>query len=332
MKQKIILLVALLAGIVAFVLSKQNFENFKVKFQGQFAQVRVVAAAKNLPPGTTLKMTDIGAKTVFQKNVVGRAVKPDEYTEIVNRRTRNFLQEGDPILWSDIEMPSGGLIGLSGMIEIGQRAISIPVDTTANVSGLVKPNDHVDIIGTFNFPTGARAGGGPPGAAGNAPDAVTLTILQDVTILACGRNMGRRTTEGEMPERYGGDQYAAVTVAVTPREAEMLVFAHGKGRLTLALRNREDVSMPPLTESVDFQKLERNFGQLNLLRQERLHPGSGAVTLPPASVNITPSVPRAAAPAPAAAAPTPVPAAVGRPASTTPAPAAPARLPGAVKP
>ncbi|MCX7824066.1 MAG: Flp pilus assembly protein CpaB [Verrucomicrobiae bacterium] len=311
MKQKIILLIALLSGIAAFVLSRQNFENFKVKFQSQFATVRVVAAARNLPPGTTLKMSDIGTKTVFQKNVVGRAIRPDEYTEIINRKTRTFLQEGDPILWSDIEMPFAGAGGLASMIEIGQRAISIPVDNIANVSGLVKPNDHVDILGTFTFPPGVRGTAPAAPGAGHMPDTVTLTILQDVTVLACGRNMSRRTLESEAPERFGGDQYSSVTISVTPREAEMLVFAHNKGKLTLALRNREDVSMPPLTESVDFAKLEKNFGQLNALRQQRLHPTPGGFSPLPAPAPA--SAPATPAPAATAPAPTPAPAGGTRP-------------------
>jgi hypothetical protein len=52
----------------------------------------------------------------------------------------------------------------------------------------------------------------------------------------------------------------------------MLVFSHQKGRLSLALRNREDVSVEQQLENVDFQRLEKNFNDLNRLRQQRLHP------------------------------------------------------------
>ena len=269
MKQKIILLAALLAGIAAFVLSKQNFESFKNKFTAQFAQVRVVAAARNMPVGTVLTMGDIGAMTVFAKSVTGRAVLPDEYTELVGKKTRVFIEKEQPILWSDIDMPFGGFGGMSGMIRQGERAVAIPVDSTSAVSGHVKPNDHVDIIGTFSFP-GAT---GRTGANSQLSDTVTLTILQDVTILATGQIMSRRPSEMEGPggDRFGS-QYSAVTVAVTPREAEMLVFAQQKGRLALALRNREDVSVEQQLENVDFQMLEKNFNELNRVRQQRLHP------------------------------------------------------------
>lgn len=271
MKQKIILLAALLAGIAAFILSKQNFENFKTKFLAQFAQVRVVAASRNIPVGTMLTMGDIGAMTVFAKNVTGRAVLPDEYTELVGKKTRVFIEKEQAILWSDVDMPYGGFGGMSGMIKHGERAVAIPVDSTAAVSGHVKPNDHVDIIGTFTFP---GATGRPGAAAANSQlsDTVTLTILQDVTVLATGQIMSRRPSEMEGGADRFGSQYSSITVAVTPREAEMMVFAHQKGRLNLALRNREDVSVEQQMENVDFQMLEKNFNELNRVRQQRLHP------------------------------------------------------------
>jgi pilus assembly protein CpaB len=269
MKQKIILLAALLAGIAAFVLSKQNFESFKAKFLKQFAQVRVVAAARNIPVGTTLTMSDIGAMTVFAKSVTGRAVQPDEYTELIGKKTRVFIEKEQAILWSDVDLPYGGIGGLSSMIKHGERAVAIPVDSTAAVSGHVKPNDHVDIIGTFTFPGAAR--GGTSAASQQLSDTIAITILQDVTVLATGQLVSRRSSEIQGADRFGS-QYASVTVAVTPREAEMLVFAHQKGRLSLSLRNREDVSVEQQLENVDFQKLEKNFNELNRVRQQRLHP------------------------------------------------------------
>jgi pilus assembly protein CpaB len=294
MKQKIILLIALLAGLAAFVLSKRSFENFKQDFQKQFATVLVVAAARDIAPGTMLKLEDIGTKTVFAKAVTGRAVKPDEYTELVGKKTRTFLQREQPILWSDVDLPYGGLGGLSSMIVRGERAISIPVDQVASVTGHVRPNDHVDIIGTFSFPGVARAGGG------GLSDTVTLTILQDVTVLATGKSTGRRYADMEFGDRFGGEQYATVTVAVTPREAEMLVFAHQKGKLALALRNREDVSVEKQLGNVDFQMMEKNFNALNAERQQRLHPIAAplAAPLPAPPPAQPPALPPVAAPAP----------------------------------
>ena len=69
--------------------------------------------------------------------------------------------------------------------------------------------------------------------------------------------------------RAGG--YNMVTLSVTPREAEMLVFAEQiKGRLVLSLRNPSDVSFENDLPRVDFDKIQEEIRTLNLFRQENL--------------------------------------------------------------
>ena len=280
MKQKIILLAALLAGIAAFILSKQNFEGFKSRFTAQFAKRQVLVAARDIPAGVPLRPGDYKQGVVFAAAITGRAVLPDEEDQLVEKKTRYPLSAEMAILWSDIEAPGGGFGGMASVVRLGERAVAVPVDTTAAVSGHVKPNDHVDIIGTFSFPGATGHTAATPGAQ-QLSDTVTITILQDVTILATGQLMSRRPSEMEGPgaDRFGS-QYSSVTVAVTPREAEMLVFAQQKGKLSLALRNREDVSVEQQLENVDFQMLEKNFNELNRLRQQRLHPALLSPTVP----------------------------------------------------
>ena len=62
-----------------------------------------------------------------------------------------------------------------------------------------------------------------------------------------------------------------MTLEVTPREAEMLVFAEQiHGRLTLTLRNPNDVSYENELPKVDFEKIQSEIEELNLKRQENL--------------------------------------------------------------
>ena len=69
--------------------------------------------------------------------------------------------------------------------------------------------------------------------------------------------------------RPGG--YGMVTLELTPREAEMLVFAEQiKGRLALALRNPSDVHYESELPRVNFEKIEAEIESLNLYRQRTL--------------------------------------------------------------
>ena len=66
-----------------------------------------------------------------------------------------------------------------------------------------------------------------------------------------------------------GASYNSVTVEVTPREAELLVFAeHVRGQLILALRNPTDLSYEKDLPNINFQHLENRLPELNEYRQK----------------------------------------------------------------
>ena len=139
------------------------------------------------------------------------------------------------------------------------RAISINVSGSASVSGMVNPNDHVDVLGTFSFPSKEVEG---------ELELVTMTILQDVLVLAVGKETSKSML---IATRRAQTSYNMVTLEVTPREAEMLVFAEQiKGRLALALRNPDDIYYEKELPRVDFQKIQAEIEQLNEYRQNQL--------------------------------------------------------------
>jgi pilus assembly protein CpaB len=118
---------------------------------------------------------------------------------------------------------------------------------------MVRPNDHVDVIGTFDFE-----------GAGGRRNFVTCTILQNVLVLATGSE----TSKSRLQTQGLNRAYSTVTLEVTPREAEMLAFAEQiKGRLVLTLRNRNDTSYEKELPKVDFEKIRGEIEELNLKRQ-----------------------------------------------------------------
>ena len=137
------------------------------------------------------------------------------------------------------------------------RAVSINCAGAASVSGMVRPKDHVDVIGTFDL--------SDPGSGGSRAKAlVTSTILQNVLVLATGRQTAKMRTQ----ETSAG--YVTVTLEVTPREAEMLAFTEQiKGRLVLTLRNRNDTHYEKELPKVDFDKIMSEIEELNLKRQQQ---------------------------------------------------------------
>lgn len=267
MKQKLILVISIIAGLLAFILTGQYLKNEKAKIRGRHKLIMVVGAAHDLPAGSSIKFSDLGKIRVFKSSVGDRAVLPESVREIIGKKLLYNINKNNPILWSDIDVPFGGIIGLAEMINPGNpalrtpsmRGISISVDMVSSVSGMVKPNDHVDILGTFTFPSQTITG---------EVETVTLTVLQDVTVLATGKNLAKTIPSARSKVSQRSRGYNTVTFEVTPREAELLVFTQAvRGRLTLSLRNPSDVSFITDLPLVNFEYLQKNISKMNTIRQ-----------------------------------------------------------------
>ncbi len=263
MKQRIVLIIAVVVGLVAALLTRQylvakdrEVSERLAKITKHYRRVDVFTVVNDLPAGSVIQRKDVGAVSVFENQLRADAVLQEDWQDLVGRKTLHRLDAGAPVFWTDIEGGAPGRRGLSEDIKPGCRALSINVSGAAAVSGMVRPNDHVDVLGTFSFPSKDRP---------DELELVTLTVVQDVTVLATG------TETAKTAQMARGGSYNAVTLEVTPREAEMLVFAEQiKGRLSLALRNPSDVNYEATLPRVNFEKIESEIEELNLYRQRTL--------------------------------------------------------------
>ena len=264
MKRKIVLIVALLAGAVAAVLTRfyvaakdAEVRALKESIASRYGEVRVVVFNRDLPAGTILEQGDIGSLKMPAIGLRGQAVPEEEWRTVIGRKILLGHRERDVLFWSDLEGGNPADTGLSADVKKTMRAVSINCSGAASVSSMVKPNDHVDVIGTFDL-------GGASGSGARERSLVTCTILQNVLVLATGSQTAKGRTKAPLSAGY-----ATVTLEVTPREAEMLAFAEQiKGRLVLTLRNRNDASFEKELPKVDFEKIQGEIEELNLKRQQ----------------------------------------------------------------
>ena len=240
--------ISILCGIIAFVLSKQQLEKRYDELELRAARVKVLAPKKDLVPGDVLKRSDLGLLRIYKINMTGHELKPEDLQNVLGQRLAYSVRASKPLTLRDLDL-SGGIRGgqLANRIEPKMRAVTIAVDAVSSVAGLVRPNDHVDIIGTFRFPD----------QTSSKLDTVTYTLLQDVTILAVGQAMG-----GDAGGRRG---YSSVTLSLKPDEAELIIFSSQKGRLSLTLRHPHDVYMKD-PNSINFTDLTKKLSRLNQAR------------------------------------------------------------------
>ena len=222
---------------------------------GRYGTIDAVVFYADVPAGTVLSEDDLGKLRLPALGLRGQAVENSAYRDVLGRKLLAAHKRGEVLFWSDVEGGDPSAKGISADIKKNMRAVSVNCSGAASVSGMVRPNDHVDVIGTFDF----------DGAAGRR-DFVTCTMLQNVLVLATGSETakGRDRTVGLR------QQYSTVTLEVTPREAEMLAFAEQlKGRIVLSLRNRGDTSYEKELPKVDFEKIRSEIEELNLKRQSQ---------------------------------------------------------------
>jgi pilus assembly protein CpaB len=225
LKGKIPLVVAVVLALLGFGVSISAIKKKEGDVRKGWNLVPVVVAAVDISEGTVVTMDMISQRSIPEQFVTSSVVKPDSASYIMNQKVLVALQAGDPLLWSQFETTKAAE-RLSTKVQKKARAITIEAKSVTAVGGWVRPNDHVDIIGTFKDPA--------------TNEQVAVTLLQNVIILATGKITGT-TNINLIPESERS--YSNVSLLVIPEEAEILVLSQELGNLTLSLRNEEDIDV-----------------------------------------------------------------------------------------
>ena len=121
--------------------------------------------------------------------------------------------------------PEGVGAGLSAVIPEGYRAMTVKVDDVVGVSGFIMPGSFVDVVAII-VPLAQQ------GVDGNGP--ISKIVLQNIKVLASGPKIDSPENQREP------SSVKAVTLQVTPAQAEKLVLATNEGKLQLVMRNYSD--------------------------------------------------------------------------------------------
>ncbi|SEM08260.1 pilus assembly protein CpaB [Stigmatella aurantiaca] len=225
LKGKTPLVVALVLGLLAGIVAYSAIKKKESDVRRGWNLVPVVVAAQDIPEGTVISFEMISQRSVPEQFVTSSVVKPDSANYVVNQKVLVPLQAGDPLLWSQFETTKAAE-RLSTKVQKKGRAVTIEAKSTTSVGGWIRPNDHVDVIGTFRDP--------------QTDENVAVTLLQNVIVLATGKITGT-TNVNLIPENQR--DYTNISLLVIPEEAEILVLASELGNLTLSLRNEDDVDL-----------------------------------------------------------------------------------------
>src|ERR671914_637394 len=101
--------------------------------------------------------------------------------------------------------------------------MTVKVNEAAGISGFIMPGTLVDVVVVID----PREGSG-------MQDPISKIVLQNIKVLASGQNIDKPENERE------ANTVKAVTLQVTPEQAEKLALAASEGKLQLVMRNQID--------------------------------------------------------------------------------------------
>lgn len=181
--------------------------------QGSGASNKILVAAQDVNLGQRLT-PEMLKQIDWPADTLPRGALRDG-AKLVGRVLKTSVLRDEPLNEAKLA-PAGTLGGLSALIAEGKRAITVRVNDVVGVAGFALPGNFVDII--VNTQSNERA--------------ISKIVLERILVLAVAQEVGRDETKPRVVN--------AVTLEVTPAQAENLDLARSVGTLSLVLRNQVD--------------------------------------------------------------------------------------------
>ena len=200
-----------------------------VSQQATLASSKIVVAAQDIDLGTPLTPQMLKVADWPKGNVPAGAT--EDIKTLDTRVVKTSLLRGEPVLESKLA-PLGATGGLSAVIKEGNRAMTVRVNDVVGVAGFALPGNYVDIVvNTEDESVKAE----------NVNKSISKIVLEHILVLAVAQEQNRDETKPIVVN--------AVTLEVTPEQAEKLDLARSVGSLSLVLRNQVDTSVVTTTGS-----------------------------------------------------------------------------------
>lgn len=220
-KSVVVLIVSVMLGLVAALVARSYMSNRIEEIESGFKgkMVEVVVAKADLERGAILTPETVAIRQVPAEFFHEQAITPANYESAAGETLAFGAKSGQLILWPMLQEKKAP--AFSHRVEVGRRAMTVPVDEISSISGMLEPGDMIDLMVTVD-----RSG-----------RKITLPLLQNVQVLATGQRSIDDPKSGERRE------YSTVTLDTTPKQAQQVIAAREEGRITALLRNPQDKEM-----------------------------------------------------------------------------------------
>jgi pilus assembly protein CpaB len=204
------LLLAVLAAWVA-----NNWMSARLAAKPAPMQDHIVTAAIEIPLGTKIEQRHLAMIDMIPGKAPQGAFH--DFANVVGKVASSSLIAGEILLAPRLADANGGS-ALASVVQTNMRAVTVRVDDVVGVAGFLLPGNRVDVIATEKD------------GSGNQVHATT--ILSNVKVLAVDQSAAADSSQPVVVR--------AVTLEVSPPDAEILLKGKTAGSIQLTLRNPLD--------------------------------------------------------------------------------------------
>ncbi|MDO6748346.1 Flp pilus assembly protein CpaB [Gilvimarinus sp. 1_MG-2023] len=237
-------MIAVVCGVVAAFLTVYYLKSVEERYRRanqpeRVETIAVVVPKRNLNKGDSITVDAIGKLTVPTKFLPTNYVPASEYKSILNRTIASPMRAGRIITMDAITGTKSETF--SENIDLGRRAFSVKVNKIDSFDGLLRPGDHIDLMGEFDLENLGFGGGD------QEINQVVMPVLESVIVLSAGREdfTGRRYERSRQQNSADGFNmdFTIITVSLTPRQVARMQLAEKTGSIFAVLRHPKDTSM-----------------------------------------------------------------------------------------
>ncbi len=247
-RRTLILVGAIAVGAIAALLIIKYVNGIEERAKGDTAMVQVVVVAADVSAGEAADgLIAEGRLALGERRKMDLPANAVTRLDDVKGQTAAIdLAAGEIVTTSKFAGATGNASSKSNVLEPGMVAVTISVDQTRSVAGLIEPGDFVNLLTGKEATATVSADPADP-AAPPASDAMGASVLyQKVKVLAIGKNLG-----APQPANADGTPAPApeasdlITLSVPPAAATVIGAAQFSGNLFLTLV-RPDYQPQPL--------------------------------------------------------------------------------------
>jgi len=229
----IIIVIALILAGVATVLAVNYINSARSEVAASSEPIEVLVAQEDIPRGAAAEELLAGGmialEQVPQRYVAADAISSERAIE--GQVLNTPLSKGEQVTVARFSLPSAA--GLAYSVPADQVAIAIPVDEVRGISGMVRPGDRVAVFVTIESPDELEE-----------ETKVTRLLIAEAKVVAMGTALTAEPPRQEDQEEGGAlvtenrqeaRAPSVMTLAVSPLDAEKLIFAEEEGSVWVTL-------------------------------------------------------------------------------------------------